>query len=63
MSMAAAWRLYFAESAGGAYIVLAEVAFLDSSGNDLSVGGTPSASSQYGAGYEVARAFDKFLTI
>lgn len=57
--MAAAWRLYFAESAGGVYIDLVEVAFLDNSGADLSVGGTASASSQYGAGYEVERAFDK----
>lgn len=62
MSMAAAWRLYFAESAGGVYIDLVEVAFLDNSGADLSVGGTASASSWYGAGYEVARAFDKSLT-
>ena len=60
--MAAVWRLYFAASAGGVFIDLVELAFLDSGGNDLSVGGTPSASSQYGAGYEVARAFDKSLT-
>ena len=59
MNMAAAWRLYFAESAGGAYIGLVELAFLDNSGADLSVGGTASASSQFGAGYEVERAFDK----
>ena len=60
--MAEVWRLYFAASAGGRFIDLVELAFLDSGGNDLSVGGTPSASSQYGAGYEVARAFDKSLT-
>ena len=57
--MAAVWRLYFAASAGGVFIDLVELAFLDSGGNDLSVGGTPSASSQFGAGYEAARAFDK----
>ena len=60
--MAEVWRLYFAASAGGRFIDLVELAFLDSGGNDLSVGGTPSASSQYGAGYEAARAFDKSLT-
>ena len=60
--MAEVWRLYFAASAGGRFIDLVELAFLDSGGNDLSVGGTPSASSQYSAGYEAARAFDKSLT-
>ena len=60
--MAEVWRLYFAASAGGRFIDLVELAFLDSGGADLSVGGTASASSQYGAGYEAARAFDKSLT-
>ncbi|MDD2610645.1 MAG: discoidin domain-containing protein [Giesbergeria sp.] len=53
------WRLTFSESNGGTYIQLTEVAFLDSGGNDLSVGGVALASSFYGGGYEAAKAFDK----
>lgn len=53
------WRLAFSASNGGTYIQLTEVAFLDSGGNDLSVGGVALASSTYGGGYEAAKAFDK----
>lgn len=53
------WRLGFAESQGGAYIQLTEVAFLDADGVDLSIGGTASASSEYSGSYAASRAFDK----
>jgi len=42
------------------YVSLAEVAFLDETGVDLSVGGTPSASSVYNpSSHAIAFAFDK----
>lgn len=53
------WRLGFAESQGGAYIQLTEVAFLDADGVDLSHGGTASASSEYSGSYAASMAFDK----
>jgi hypothetical protein len=53
------WRVQFANSLGGVYIQLSEIAFIDASGADLSVGGSASASSYYGGGYESANAFDK----
>lgn len=53
------WRLGFAESQGGAYIQLTEVAFLDADGVDLSIGGTASASSEYSGSYAASMAFDK----
>lgn len=56
------WRLVFASSQGGSYVQLTEVAFLDAGGTDLSTGGTASASSEYGANYTAAKAFDKSIS-
>lgn len=56
------WRLVFASSQGGSYVQLTEVAFLDAGGTDLSTGGTASASSEYGANYTAANAFDKSVS-
>lgn len=56
------WRLTFGSSQGGQYIQLTEVAFLDAGGNDLSVGGAASASSEYSASYTADKAFDKSLS-
>ena len=53
------WRLGFAASQGGSYVQIAEVAFLDAGGVDLSVGGVASASSEYSSGYAAGMAFDK----
>lgn len=55
----ATWRLGFSSSQGGRYVQLTEVVFLDAGGADLSTGGTASASSEYGASYTAAKAFDK----
>lgn len=62
MGAQSAWRLAFSASQGGQYIQLTEVAFLDGSGADLSVGGAPSASSEYSSTYSAAKAFDKSLS-
>lgn len=51
------WGVFFV--AGNLYTQLSEVAFLDAVGGDLSTGGAAAASSEYGAGYEAWRAFDK----
>lgn len=59
MSAHRTWRLVFKSSPSGEYIDLQEVAFLDSAGLDLSVGGVASASSEYGPAYGAAQAFDK----
>lgn len=59
MSAQSLWRLTFLGSQGGAYITLREAAFLNAAGVDVSTGGTAGASSEYGAGYEAAKAFDK----
>lgn len=59
MSAQSLWRLTFLASQGGSYIQLREAAFLNAAGVDLSTGGTAGASSEYGAGYEAAKAFDK----
>ncbi len=56
------WRLAFASSQGGQYVRLTEVAFLDAGGADLSTGGTARASSEYGASYTAAKAFDKSVS-
>ena len=56
------WRLGFTSSQGGRYVQLTEVAFLDAGGTDLSTGGTASASSEYGASYTAAKAFDKSIS-
>ena len=58
MAASNTWRLEFPSSIGGAYISLREVTFFDASNNDLSVGGTASASSVY-SGYSAGAAFDK----
>ncbi len=52
------WRVIFPGSAGGQYVQLREVAFLDASGADISVGGAAFASSEYSTGYRAAFAFD-----
>ena len=59
MSAQRTWRLGFAASQGGIYVQIAEVAFLDAGGVDLSVGGVASASSEYSGGYAAGMAFDK----
>ncbi len=59
MSAQRTWRLGFADSQGGWYLQLTEVAFLDGGGTDLSVGGVASASSEYSGGYTANQAFDK----
>ena len=59
MSAQRTWRLGFAASQGGDYVQIAEVAFLDAGGVDLSVGGVASASSEYNSGYAAGMAFDK----
>ena len=59
MSAQRTWRLGFAASQGGSYVQIAEVAFLDAGGADLSVGGVASASSEYSSGYAAGMAFDK----
>lgn len=56
------WRLRFDRAASGTsgyYIWLQEVSFRGATDNDLSVGGTPSASSVWDATYTAAGAFDK----
>lgn len=55
------WRLGVASTQGNDYFQITEVAFLDADGVDVSVGGVASASSEYGAGYEASKAFDKNL--
>lgn len=60
MSAQRTWRLGFAASQGGSYVQIAEVAFLDAGGADLSVGGAASASSEYSSSsYAAGMAFDK----
>ena len=61
MPAAAHWRVRVQSSVGGTWIVFTEVAFLDASGNDLSVGGTAIASSQYSDTLAASKAFDKVL--
>lgn len=55
MAAHAHWRLSLT---GAAYVQLQEVAFLSASGVVLSVGGTPSASSEYSVMYAAPYAFD-----
>lgn len=57
------WRLKFFTSTGGVGtdIWLDEVSFRDAADNDLSVGGTAIASSEYSSSYAAALAFDKTL--
>lgn len=52
------WGVFFSSTAAS-YTQLTEVAFLNAAGSDVSMGGEAFASSEYGAGYEAARAFDK----
>lgn len=59
MSAQRTWRLGFKSSQGGSYVQIAEVAFLDAGGVDLSVGGVASASSEYSSSYAAGKAFDK----
>lgn len=59
MTTAKKWRVQVAGTQGGSYWQVAEVAFLDAAGVDLSVGGTASASSIYSGAYDAAKAFDK----
>ena len=61
MPAATHWRVRIQSSVGGTWIVFTEVAFLDTQGNDLSVGGTAIASSQYSAAFAASKAFDKVL--
>lgn len=61
MPSATHWRVRVQSSVGGTWIVFTEVAFLDAAGNDLSVGGTAIASSQYSAAFAASKAFDKVL--
>lgn len=49
------WRL---RCSGIGYVEIREMAFLDASQVSLSVGGTPTASSQYSGAYTPAMAFD-----
>ena len=51
------WRLKV--PVGGTYVQMAEVAFLGASDVDLSVGGTPTASSTFSGAYLPSAAFDK----
>ncbi len=62
MSAQRTWRLGFKASQGGNYIQIAEVAFLDVGGADLSVGGVASASSEYSGSYAASKAFDKLTS-
>lgn len=62
MSAQRTWRLGFKASQGGSYIQIAEVAFLDAGGADLSVGGVASASSEYSSAYAASKAFDKLTS-
>lgn len=57
MTALAFWRLGIGSGSG--YVELKEVAFLDASMVDVSVGGVASASSEYSATYSAAKAFDK----
>ena len=52
------WRLQVAATSS-TDVQLAEVAFLDAAGVDLSIGGTTIASSVYNGSYIAANAFDK----
>lgn len=53
------WRLYVTAVAnGGGYVAIEEFAFVGADGAVLSVGGTPSASSEYPGGYQASKAFD-----
>lgn len=61
MPAATHWRVRVQTSVGGTWLVFTEVAFLDAQGNDLSVGGTAIASSQYSAALAASKAFDKVL--
>ena len=53
------WRVNFSASTGRQYIEIRECAFRDASLNDLSVDGTPYASSNFSGAYDAAKAFDK----
>lgn len=59
MPTARHWRLIANHGNGGSFTELKEVAFLDSTGADLSTGGTASASSEFSGTYSAAKAFDK----
>ena len=52
------WRLHVAATSS-AYFQVSEVAFLDSAGADVSVGGVASAGSEYDSTYSAGKAFDK----
>lgn len=56
------WRLQQAASVGGAYVQIAEVSFRGAELQDLSVGGTAFASSEYSAAYAAGKAFDKSVS-
>ena len=53
------WRFQQSASVGGAYVQIAEVSFRGAELQDLSVGGTAFASSEYSAAYAAGKAFDK----
>lgn len=56
------WRVRFTRASGSnTSIWLDEVSFRSVADADLAVGGTPIASGFFGAGYEVANAFDKSI--
>ena len=54
------WRILF-DKGPGSTVDLREVGFFDAQGEDLSVGGVGSASSEYGGSYLKAYLFDKNL--
>lgn len=62
MPTARYWRMGFGASTSGVYISLTEVAFLDATFTDLSVGGTAFSSTFFSGGREADKAFDKNLS-
>ncbi|CAN7170733.1 discoidin domain-containing protein [Acidovorax sp. LjRoot118] len=53
------WRLRCGLGAGSTYVQLGEMTLLGAGGTDLSVGGTPSASSTFSGSFPASNAFDK----
>lgn len=53
------WRMVILANVSGSFKSVAELAFLDTGGADLSTGGTPFASSEFSAGTAASKSFDK----
>lgn len=63
MPAAKYWRLVVQKTNKGSHFAVADMAFLDANGADVSLGGSAIASSAYNSDFAAAKAFDKNTSV